>query len=82
MSADNIRAALLRVLSSIAPETNPAALDPRAALREELDLDSMDWLAFVQGVRRELGVEIPEQEYRNLRSLDDSVAWLQQRLPA
>ena len=82
MSADTIRAALLRVLTSIAPETDPATLDPGAALREELDLDSMDWLAFVQGVRRELGVEIPEQEYRHLRSLDDSVAWLQQRVPA
>jgi acyl carrier protein len=71
------RETLVRLLHEIAPETDPAAIDPKARLREELDLDSMAWLAFMQAIARDVGVEIPEREYRNLRSLDDCVDFVE-----
>lgn len=76
-----VREAVFRVLRTVAPEVDPAVVDPGARLRDELDLDSMAWLAFVQGIHKELGIEIPEREYQRLRSLDDCVAWLEQRQP-
>jgi len=77
MSSEAIRAAVFHVLSSIAPEADPGSLAPGANLREELDLDSMDWLAFVQGIHRELGVEIAERDYGRLRTLEECLAWLE-----
>lgn len=79
MSAERVRAAVLRALSAVAPEADPGALAPGANLREELDLDSMDWLAFVQGIHRELGVEIPERDYGQLRTLGECLEWLESR---
>ena len=77
MSPEAVREGVLRALASVAPEADPGALSPGANLREELDLDSMDWLAFVQGLHRELGVEIPERDYGRLRTLGECLSWLE-----
>lgn len=76
-SREEIRATLLSVLRGIAPEADPAALDPGESLREQLDLDSMDFLSFVIAVHERLGIEIPEADYPRLASLDGAVAYLQ-----
>jgi acyl carrier protein len=72
-----IRAAVLDVLGGIAPDADLAAIDPGESLREQLDLDSMDFLNFAIGLNRQLGVEIPEADYPKLASLDGAVAYLQ-----
>lgn len=68
-----IRDTVLRCLREIAPDADPAQLAPDADLRDELDLDSMDFLRFVQALHRELGVVIPEAEYGAIRTLDACV---------
>lgn len=73
---EEIRSVLVSVLGSIAPEADPAALDPGESLRDQLDLDSMDFLNFVIGVHQRLGVEIPEADYPRLASLDQALAYL------
>ena len=78
-SAEEIRATLLSVLRGIAPEADPATLDPGESLREQLDLDSMDFLNFVIGVHGRLGIEIPEADYPRLASLDGAVAYLREK---
>ncbi|HSK80251.1 MAG TPA: acyl carrier protein [Thermoanaerobaculia bacterium] len=75
-TTEEIRAAVLSVLGEIAPEADPAAIDPAESLREQLDLDSMDFLNFVIGVHKRLGVEIPEADYPKLASLDGAMAYL------
>ncbi|HEX6862679.1 MAG TPA: acyl carrier protein [Thermoanaerobaculia bacterium] len=77
MSSEQIRQTVLSVLGEIAPEADPAAIDPGESLREQLDLDSMDFLNFVIGVHKRLGVEIPEADYPKLASLDGAMAYLQ-----
>jgi acyl carrier protein len=69
----DVRATIVRCLQEIAPEGDPSALAPNADLREGLDLDSMDFLRFVQALHRELGVTIPEREYRTIATLDGCV---------
>ena len=80
MSDERIRSTVLRVLGGIAPEADLAGLDPRTSLREQIDLDSIDFVNFVISLDKELGVEVPEADYPKLLTLDDCVAYLESRL--
>jgi acyl carrier protein len=77
---DEIRAAILESLSEIAPEADPSTLDPGESLRDELDIDSMDFLNFVTALHERLGVSIPETDYPKVDSLDGAVSYLASRL--
>lgn len=66
-------------LCRIAPEVEPATLKPAALLRDQVDLDSMDWLNFLIALHRRLGVDIPEADYAQLISIDALLAYLEQR---
>ena len=76
MNAAQARAALERALLRIAPEVNPATLDPRASLREQIDLDSMDMLNLLIEIHRATAIDIPEEDYPRLGSLEECVAYL------
>ena len=52
------------------------------ALRDQVDLDSMDWLNVIVGLHQRFGVDIPEADYAGLVSLDAIVAYLARRLAA
>ena len=76
----DIRAVVLATLQSIAPEVEVAKLSGDRPLRNQVDLDSMDWLNFLLGLNKRLKVEIPEVDYRKLVTLDDVVAYLQAKV--
>jgi acyl carrier protein len=76
MSPDEIRAAVLRSLQSVAPEADLSTLAGTADLRDALDIDSMDFLRFVVGVHEALGVDVPERDYPKIRTLDACVGYL------
>ena len=76
MTESEIREAVLRVLGSIAPEADLNRLKPQARLRDQLDIDSMDFLNFVIGLHQELHVEIPERDYGRLATLAGCVEYL------
>ena len=78
ISAQIVFAALRR----IAPEVAPGELEPGVPLRDQVDLDSMDWLNFLVALHGRLGVDIPEADYRKLVTLDDLLAYLAARLSA
>ena len=71
-----LRQTSLDALGRIAPEADTSAVPPNADLREELDLDSMDFLNFVIALHERLGVDIPEADYPKLATLDGAVAYL------
>ena len=73
-----VRQAVFDTLQRIAPALSPGALNPATPLRDQLDLDSMDWLNFLVALRESLGVDIPEADYRKLITLDDLLAHLGQ----
>ena len=77
-----LRAAVLDALLRIAPEVSPGEIASDRPLRDQVDLDSMDWLNFLVGLHERLGVDIPEADYRKLVSLNDLVAYLRTRIPA
>lgn len=80
MAEAPLRQQVLEVLQGIAPEIEPATLRGDRPLRDEVDLDSMDWLRFLAALHRRLGVNIPETDYQKLTSLDALLDYLQQRL--
>ena len=79
---DEIRAVFFDVLGAIAPETDPAAIDPGKPLREQIDLDSMDWLNVIIRLHEVLGIDIPEKDYGELATLNGTVDYLSRRSAA
>ena len=69
MTDDEARDLICSVLSRIAPEVDPATIDPDAELGPELDLDSMDFLNLVERVCTATGVDIPEHDYPQILTL-------------
>jgi acyl carrier protein len=80
VTTDDLRDLVIEVLSGIAPETDPSSVDPTEDLRDELDLDSMDELNLITRVSERLGIDIPERDYRRMRTLDGAVDYLAGRL--
>jgi acyl carrier protein len=80
MTPAEIRQVVLHALRSVAPEMDPAAIQPDAALRSQLDIDSMDALNFFIRLHDRLGVDIPEADYRKLNTLNECVAYFEAKL--
>jgi acyl carrier protein len=82
MTPDDLRAAVLRALGGVAPEADLENLKPDVSFREQLDIDSMDFLNFVIALHKELQVEIPESDYPKLANLHAAVEYLNSRRDA
>lgn len=80
MSALDIKAVLREELSNIAPDMDIQSLDPKADLRQALDIDSMDVLTFLTAIHKRLGLVIPEVDYPKLMTLDGAAAYLSAKL--
>lgn len=82
MTKDEIKLEVLRILGAIAPEAELSSIRPDAPFRDQLDLDSMDFLNFVIALDQQLKVAIPELDYAKLNSLNACVDYLQSALRA
>ena len=82
MNQADIRRALIAALASVAPEGDYDRLKPDRPLRDQLDIDSYDFLNVVVRLHEQLGVDIPEADYQKLATLDSAVAYLAPRLGA
>lgn len=76
MTRDEIRTALFESIQRIAPESEPGNVPSDADLREELDLDSMDFLNVIVRLHERLGVDIPERDYPQLFTVASAVDYL------
>ena len=80
MTESDIKQAVREALSNVAPEVDLDSIDPAKDLREQIDIDSVDFLNFVIGLHKELGVEIPDPDVSKLVTLDGCVAYLKSRV--
>ena len=80
MDRETLKQTALAVLRGIAPEIEPGDIEPGTPLRNQVDLDSMDWLNFLIGLHQRLGVNIPESDYAQLVTLDNVLDYLLARL--
>jgi acyl carrier protein len=70
------RELLEAILRDIAPELDLAAVDPDAALRDELGLDSVDFLHLIEEIYARTRVNIPEADYARLQSVNSTLSYL------
>jgi len=68
---------ILDILSDIAPDEDLSGLDPSKPFREQLELDSMDFLDIVMELRKRYKIQIPEADYTHLASLSSTVTYLE-----
>jgi acyl carrier protein len=81
VKGDEIRVALLRILQEMVPEEDVTKLKPDVRIRDQIDLDSMDFVNFLIAVDEQFGVETPEKDYPKLATLDKCVAYFKSKLP-
>ena len=76
MNAEQARQTVFAVLRQITPEADFQELEPDVEFREQLDIDSMDFLNFIIGIHEHTGIDVPEEDYPLLASLDGCIAYL------
>ncbi len=81
MNRDEIKSIILEVMLNIIPEMEPSTLDARVSFRDQVEMDSVDYLNFVLALEKRLGIRIPEIDYPRLSSLDGAVAYVISALP-
>lgn len=76
MNESEVREKILSALGSIAPEADLSQLNPSSRIRDQLDLDSMDFLNFLIAINKELHVDIPERDYGQMATLNGCVQYV------
>jgi len=79
MKTDEIERILTAELNRIAPDVTVGDIDPSADLREEFDIDSIDFLNLVTALSKALGIEIPEADYARMDSFAHLADYLEAR---
>ena len=82
MTDSEVKELVLGIIQDIAPDEDVSAVDPAVRLRDQLDLDSMDFLDIVMELRKRHKIEVPESDYMELSTLDGCVSYLRPRLEA
>ncbi len=77
MKADEISTMIMEVIHEIVPDEDLSNIDPDVRLRDQIDMDSMDFLDIIMELRKRYGITVPEDDYMELSSLNSSVAYLE-----
>ena len=76
MTRDEIKQAIINALAGVAPEGDYNRLKPDRPLRDQLDIDSYDFLNVIVALHEQLGVDIPEADYQKLLTLNGAIDYL------
>jgi acyl carrier protein len=76
MTKEECKKIVLAIIEEIAPDEDLTDVKSDVRLREQLDLDSMDFLDIVMELRKKHGIEVPEADYPELASLDSCADYL------
>lgn len=76
MNREEIEKTIFESLKQIAPDTEPSQLSPDDDIRENLGIDSFDFLQFIVSLDEKLKVEIPEEDYGKITTLESLIGYL------
>ncbi|MDA9260744.1 MAG: phosphopantetheine-binding protein [Opitutae bacterium] len=76
MTEDQVKQIVVDIIAEIAPDEDTSNIKPEINLRDQLDLDSMDFLDIVMELRKQHNIEVPEADYPELASLATCAAYL------
>ena len=80
MDKEKVKQIVLDIIAEIAPDEDLTDVKPEIRLRDQLDLDSMDFLDIVMELRKRYRVQVPEEDYDNLVSMNKTVAYLEPKM--
>jgi acyl carrier protein len=81
MNEEEIKEIVFQLLKKIAPDTEPSALQPDENIRETLNIDSFDSLQFIVALNEKTGIEIPEEDYGKIATLQALTAYIKNKKP-
>jgi acyl carrier protein len=76
MTKDECKKVVIDIIADIAPDEDLSTLKSDVRLRDQLQLDSMDFLDIVMELRKRHSIEVPEADYIQLASLDSCANYL------
>lgn len=79
MNQDRIRKWVIEAIQTVAPEIKDSDIKPDEELREECDIDSMDFLNFLSALKKSSGITIPEADYSNVNTLNKILKYLHEK---
>ena len=79
-TTEDLRSFILGIIASIDDEADIDDIDDEVVLRDQFDLDYIDFLHTVMEIRKQKSIQIPEEDYPKLGTLKSSVEYLQERL--
>ena len=79
MTSPDLADVVVAALCSVAPDVSPEEIDQAAPLREQVELDSMDFLNFVAALYEVTGVDVPEGDYEELDSVASATRYFRAR---
>ena len=82
MVPTEIRDAIIEILADIAPDEDLSSLNDDQSFRDQMELDSMDFLDIVMELRKRYRVQVPEEDYVNLESMASTVTYLTPKMVA
>jgi acyl carrier protein len=82
MTQDDVKQIVKDIIEEIAPDEDTSSLKDDVALRDQLELDSMDFLDIVMELRKQHGIEVPEEDYPKLNSLQSCADYLTPKFEA
>ncbi|MBK6687148.1 MAG: acyl carrier protein [Deltaproteobacteria bacterium] len=82
MTENEVSKLILDIIHDIAPDEDLSDVKPEVRLRDQLDLDSMDFLDIVMELRKRHQIEVPEAEYMELSTLAGCVKYLRPKFEA
>lgn len=77
-----VRNIIVGIISTVAPDADLSNIKGEVRLRDQLDMDSMDFLDIVMELRKRYKIEVPKEEYPQLATLDGCIAYLRPKLEA
>jgi len=80
MTKEEIKSVILEIIAEIVPDEDLSNLKSDVRIRDQIELDSMDFLDIIMELRKRYGIEVPEEDYMELATLDGSVAYLEPRM--
>ena len=80
MNKASIKNTLIEILKKIAPEADFEQFSPDADMREELDIDSIDYYNFIVQIDEKFDIEIPEADYQKLDTLNNAVEYISKQM--
>ena len=76
MTEEQVKQIVIDIINEIAPDEDTSNLKSEVNLRDQMDLDSMDFLDIVMELRKQHGIEVPEEDYPKLASLNSCADYL------